>query len=603
MIFKRSKLLRFRNYRLSSKLILVYVLLSVVPMSLLGIFSYWQYTKSIEEQIGEYMPRFLMQANTNITRHMEDFAELDTLMFNSDNMMAILRRDSYESRSKLNQDQYEVSSYLARTYLNTGNPDVLGVFLFSKNRFFYSARNSFTGLNADHALNPYGQDLDLKGKAKIILPSQINLVFEHNEPYILIMKQIIDVDNRKNLATMLIAVRLAFIDNILRDFGQNNAADLWLMNRKGEIIFHTDEEKIGGFDAEINRYPILNGSFRKGSGDIVSLSESKDYDWVLAHSIPLKNLTERTDFIMNVTIFVFICFVLITSIIFIAFAMKVTRPIKKLSRLMKEVEMGRFQVDLQVNGSDEVGMLARSFNSMVATIHELIQTNFDIKIRQKEAELYALQSQINPHFMYNTLETINMAVEDGKPEMVVDMVTLLGRMLRFSVSNKSKYVTIADEVQHISNYLTIQKYRFTDRLSFEIDKKTDIDSCYTPKFILQPVIENAIKYGLETRKTLDVQLSISREFGARSGEEDIVFRIRDNGPGIEPDRLEELERALRCDTLADKDSGFGLGNVNARIGIMAGEQYGLQLHSIYGKGTEVMIRIPVIGGGTALAND
>jgi len=597
MIFKFPQQLRFRNYRLSSKLILVYLLLSVIPMSLLGTFSYLQYTKSIEEQIGEYMPRFLYQANANITKHMEDFAELHTLMFNSDNMIAILRRDSYQSRSKLNQDQFEVNNYLARTYLNTGNPDVMGVFIFSKNRFFYSSRSKFTGLNADNAFIPYGQDLDLKGKAKIILPSQINLTFESHEPYVLIMKQMNDVDNRKSLATMLVAVKLSFIDNILREFEQNNTADLWLMNREGEIIFHTDEEKIGDFDKEIERYPILNGSFRKGSGKkavIVSLSESNDFDWILAHSIPLKYLTERTDLVMNVTIFVFICFVLITSAISIFFAMNVTRPIKKLSRLMKDVEMGRFQVDLQVDSNDEIGALARSFNSMVATIHELIETNFDIKIRQKEAELYALQSQINPHFMYNTLETINMAVEDGRSEMVVEMVTLLGRMLRFSVSNKNKFVTIADEVQHISNYLTIQKYRFNDRLLFEIDKKTDIEHYYTPKFILQPVIENAIKYGLETRKALDIRLSISREFGARSGVEDIVFRIWDNGPGIDHERLEKLERSLRSETLAHKDSGFGLSNVNARIMIMLGQQYGVQLHSIYGKGTEVIIRIPVI---------
>src|SRR4030095_5362554 len=151
MIFKPPEQLRFRNYRLSSKLILVYLLLSVIPMSLLGIFSYLQYTKSIEEQIGEYMPRFLFQANANISKHMEDFAELHTLMFNSDNMIAILRRDSYQSQSKLNQDQYDVNNYLARTYLNTGNPDVMGVFIFSKNRFFYSARSKFTGLNANNA--------------------------------------------------------------------------------------------------------------------------------------------------------------------------------------------------------------------------------------------------------------------------------------------------------------------------------------------------------------------------------------------------------------------------------------------------------------------
>lgn len=597
MISRLPGRIRIRNYRLSSKLILVYILLTVIPMSLLGALSYMQFTKSIEEQIGEYMPRFLSQTNALITKHMQEFAELSSLLFNSDHVISILRRDSYQNQSDLNKDQYAVNNYLARTYIDSGNPDVIGVFILSQNRLFHSSRMKFTGLDIEANAMPYGQDLDLRGKARVILPSEINLKFENDEPYVIIMRQIHDADNRKSLATMLVAVQLTFIDDIVKKYDINNRADLWLMNREGEIIYHTDPAKIGDFDTELDRYPIQNGSFRRGSGNeavIFSLSESNDFDWILAHSIELKYLTERTDFTRNLTIFVFIGFVLITSVLSIFFVLKVTRPIKKLSRLMKEVELGKLQVDLQHQSQDEIGMLARSFNSMVSTMRELIEKNFDIKLRQKEAELYALQSQINPHFMYNTLETINMAVEEGRSQMVVDMVTLLGRMLRFSVSDRSRLVSIADEVRHIRDFLTIQRFRFGERLLFEIETKTDIEHLYTPKFILQPVIENSIKYGLESRKVLDIRVGISKEFGARSGGEEIVFRIWDNGPGIDPDKLEKIEQSLQAETLFHKDSGFGLSNVNARIGIMLGEEYGLQLHSIHGKGTEVTIRIPVL---------
>ena len=602
MISRLRERLKLRNTRLSSKLIMTYLLLTVIPMSLLGYVTYTQFTRSIEEQIGEYMPRFLNQANSNIEQRLMELASLPDLLFNSDDMIAILRRDEEQSVSDRNKDLFSLNSYMSRTYLGGSNPDVLAVFLLSKNRFFQSSKVAYTGFDRDQAIAPYRYELsNLVEKPKIILPSETGLRFQNDVPYILIMKQIADTDNRRILGTMFIAVQLTFIDRILHDFEKNDKADLWVMNGKGERLYHTDPEMIGTFDAEIDRYPIRNGSFRTtGAGPqrLVSVTESAELGWVFVHSIPLKYLTEKTDLVRNVTIFAFIGVVLVTAILAVVLSLNITRPLKKLSRLMKNAEMGHFQVDHSLQSRDEVGSLARSFNSMITTTRELIQTNYRIEIRQKEAELYALQSQINPHFIYNTLETIGMAVEERETETVVDMVTLLGRMLRFSVGNKAKSVPLTDEVQHIRDYLTIQKYRFENRLTFDIQLGADIEreNLYSPKFILQPIVENAIKHGLETRKALDIQIGIGKEMSFRSGKQDVVYRIRDNGPGIPAERMAELEEALRSDTHIDKDSGFGLSNVNARIVLMHGPEYGIQLHSIYGKGTEVIVRIPALNG-------
>ncbi|RUS42868.1 sensor histidine kinase [Cohnella sp. AR92] len=608
MISRLRERLKLRNSRLSSKLIMTYLLLTVVPMSLLGYVSYAQFTRSIEEQIGEYMPRFLYQANSNIEQRISELSALPDLLFNSDDMIAILRRDEEQSVSDLNKDIFSLNSYMSRTYLGGSNPDVLAVFLLSKNRFFQSSKIAYTGFDRDQAIAPYRYELNnLVEKPKIILPSETSLRFTNDVPYVLIMKQIADTDNRRILGTMFIAVQLTFIDRILHDFEKNDKADLWVMNRKGERLYHTDPEKIGTYDPDINRYPILNGSFRTtgdGPKRLVSVTESAQLDWVFVHSIPLKYLTEKTDLVRNVTIFVFLGIVLVTTVLSVVFSLNITRPLKRLSRLMKNAEMGHFQVDHSLQSRDEVGSLARSFNSMITTTRELIQTNYRIEIRQKEAELYALQSQINPHFIYNTLETISMAVEEQETDTVVDMVTLLGRMLRFSVGNKAKSVPLADEVQHIRDFLTIQKYRFEERLTFDIQLAADIEreNLYSPKFILQPIVENAIKHGLETHKALDIQIGIGKEMSLRSGKLDVVYRIRDNGPGIPAEKMLELEEALKSDTHIDKDSGFGLSNVNARIVLMHGPEYGIQLHSIYGKGTEVIVRIPALNGTEALAD-
>ncbi|MFC5404883.1 cache domain-containing sensor histidine kinase [Cohnella soli] len=605
MIFRKWRGLKFRNYPLVYKLIVTYILLTVLPMALLVYLSYTQYARSVEEQIGEYMPKFLYQANADIEKHIKELTTLPEMLFNSENILSILRRESYARRSDLNKDQYNMNSYLARTYTNGRNADVFGVFVLSNDRVFYSSKAGFKESGWAETIKEYalGGEKEDQASSGILLPADLKLHLDSDIPHVFIRKPINDNDNRRTLGTMLIAVDLTFIGDIVRNFETNERADLWVMEPSGRIVYHTNRALIGTVDPDRSRYPVLNGSFRKKvdgePAKLVSANQTDKLGWILVHSIPLRDLTQRADLVRNVTVFVFVAIVIAASLIAVVIAYNMTRPLKKLSGLMKTVERGDFQVDLKVQSGDEVGTLARSFNSMIATIRELIEKNYQIEIRQKEAELYALQSQINPHFMYNTLETIGMAVEEGDTGQVVDMVTLLGRMLRFSVSSQSKSVTIAEEVQHVKDYLTIQKFRFEDRVHFDIAQMMDdrdLQTFYTPKFILQPIVENAIKYGLETRKALDLHIAVTEEFGARSGKRDVVLRVRDNGPGIAPDRLEELEQSLKKISFEGRDSHFGLINVNARIVMMHGTDYGLQLHSIVDKGTEVTIRIPKIRG-------
>lgn len=488
------------------------------------------------------------------------------------------------------QDRFIVNSYLTRTYIN-GEDDVLGVFILSKNRLFESSKVSYTGFE-DKTL-PFGQDIDLKGKQSLLLPSQTPLRFQGNPPYILLMRQITDTENRMNLGTMFIAVDLSFMKNIVEKLEAVNDAQTWLLNEEGRYIYHTDPGKIGTVDENFQRYPNINGSFRttdEQENKLISISKFTPENWVLGHSVLLKNLTERTDLVRNATIIVFIVIIIIGMIISVFLAWTVTRPIHRLVKLMKQVEKGDFEVDVSINSTDEIGTLAKSFHSMVMKIKELIRLNYQNKLQQKEAELYALQSQINPHFMYNTLETIGMAVEEGEDDTVVEMVSLLGRMLRFSISNKEKMVPIHQEIQHMKDYLTIQKIRFEDRINFSIEEEMDTGLFMTPKFILQPIVENCMKHGLDHSEYFKMDISITENVG----EKEVVFSVKDNGPGIREEVMAELNKYLQSDPMGRRDSKFGLINVHGRITMMFGEHYGLSVSSSGNKGTEVRIRIPLL---------
>jgi two-component system sensor histidine kinase YesM len=590
MISKLKEALQLKHFRLKTKLIITYILLTVIPLAILGYIIYFQNTKAIEEQVGEYVPRLLNQANKNIESEITELGNLPNLIYNSSDVMSILRTTPYDDRASLLEDQFTVESFLSRSYLGSNNANILGAFLLSTNRSFISTRVPYEGFDfSDHTF-PYGEAHDLGGDTKILLPSQVNLSFEGNPPFILLVKEIVDLDNRKNLGTLFLAVKITFIEEILEDLDEEEKATMWLMDRQGQIIYHPEQNKIGSYFKEVIHYPLLNGSFRTNIEKermLFSINQSEKQHWILVHSIPINYLTEGTDVVKTVAIIIFIILVIITTFISIVVASSVTKPINILGKIMKDVEHGNLHVKIPIHSKDEVGELASSFQSMISRIRKLIKKNYHIELRQKDAELYALQSQINPHFMYNTLETIGAAIEDGESELVVDMVAILGRMLRYSLSNKDKIVPISKEILHIEDYLTLQKFRFEERISFQLLHDKNQEDYMTPKFILQPIVENSIKYGMKSRKSLVLEIDVIHE-----ADHSILFVIRDNGSGIETERLEELKQLLRKDPIINRDSGFGVTNVHARIVMMYGSEYGITIDSKVEEGTEVKIRIP-----------
>ncbi|MBD8068671.1 sensor histidine kinase [Bacillus sp. PS06] len=596
MISRKWKSSKLTNLPLKTKLMITYVLLTLIPMAVLGLAIYYQNIKSIEEEVGEYIPRLLKQANQNIENEINDLENLPNLIYNSRDVIAVLRSSPYKEQSALLEDKFTVESFLSSTYLGRSKSEILGAFLLSNNRAFVSTTLEYEGFHLEDNYLPYGEPYDLDDEVKIVLPHQVDLRFEDDTPYILLIKELKDLDNRDNLGTLILAVKVDFIKDVLQDVDEEENATMWVMDEQGQIVYHTDESRIGTTFHEMNEYPLLNGSFRTKKEierTLISVNQTQKNKWIIVHSIPLKYLTEGTDVVRNVSVIIFMILVLITTIISIFLAMSVTRPINLLAKRMKDVEKGNFDVDIPIDAKDEVGVLANSFRSMLHKIKELIHKNYQIRISQKEAELYALQSQINPHFIYNTLESVGSAVEEGEQDLVVDMVAILGKMLRYSLSNKDNLVPMKDEVEHIQHYLTLQKFRFEDRIMFDITNNLEKEDYYTPKFILQPIVENSIKYGLEHRKSLKLTIIIKKTIG-QEGTEYIDLCISDNGPGIEETTLASLMQKLNSEQMLKSDSGFGVTNVHSRIKMMFGIEFGLEIDSKKEDGTEITIRIPVI---------
>jgi two-component system sensor histidine kinase YesM len=268
----------------------------------------------------------------------------------------------------------------------------------------------------------------------------------------------------------------------------------------------------------------------------------------------------------------------------------ITKPISELCDVAKSAGSGDFEVRAREEQQDEeLAVLSTSFNQMVEQIGDLVE---DIRVEQlnlRATELKLLQAQINPHFLYNTLDAIIWLAESGQKDQVVMMVTALSDFFRTTLSKGKDYITVKEEETHIRSYLQIQHFRYRDILEYEIQIPEELYQYEILKLTLQPLVENALYHGIKNKRGKGQILVTGEQIG-----EELVFCVRDNGKGMGSKRLEEVRRLIDGDANPEETSGFGLFNVAQRIRLNYGVEYGLELSSVYGEWTEAKVRIPAV---------
>ena len=264
-------------------------------------------------------------------------------------------------------------------------------------------------------------------------------------------------------------------------------------------------------------------------------------------------------------------------------------PIKKLHDVTTTITKQDLQALMSSDNVDEITELGMSFNIMIGKIKELLDSKIKEQENLKKAELRALQAQINPHFLYNTLDTIIWMAESKKTDEVVEIVSALSNFFRISLSKGMDWITIGEEIERIKSYLTIQKMRYKDILDFKIEVDEDVSENTILKLILQPLVENALYHGIKNKRqggTISVRAK-------RKGEAEILLEVEDDGIGFTLEKLNQLHAELSDDSGDIKpESDFGLGNVNKRIRLYYGKPYGLSIQSAYSTGTRVTLVIP-----------
>lgn len=327
---------------------------------------------------------------------------------------------------------------------------------------------------------------------------------------------------------------------------------------------------------------------------ITDLIEETMSDYIYSETKNLEAMRKKLD--AQIQQVIALCIVISAYIIvflmvsFTSFGKKITKPIEELCAYTMEIASGSLKVSAPKSNIEEIQTLSDQYDHMVIRIGELIDHVRQEQELKRKTELKLLQAQINPHFLYNTLDTIVWLAEGKRHQDVVDMITALSSFLRMGLNNGRDFITIRGEAEHVNSYLQIQHFRYEDILDYEIDFEEGIMDFSVMKLTLQPIVENALYHGIKNcRKKGFLKISGWQE------EKDIFLRVEDNGIGMKPEALLKMQKLVnRGGEDVDLREGFGIANVAERIRLNFGADYGISVESEYGVGTSVTVRIPAV---------
>ena len=391
---------------------------------------------------------------------------------------------------------------------------------------------------------------------------------------------------------LLVDMSFAGIEQVCRDVELANGGYMYLIDGDGEIIYHPRQQLIYAGLLEENNLQAASYSDGnhlerfQGEQRHITVKTVGYTGWKLVGVAPNESSELPELFLFGLSLVLF--FVFLMAFLNFRISAYISDPIRRLEQSIKELESGRQNVEIEDAGCYEVQRLSHAVRSMVSTMHHLMDDIIEQEGQKRRSELEVLQSQINPHFLYNTLDSVIWMTESGRQEEAIQMVTSLARLFRIALSRGNSIIPLADELEHARHYMTIQQIRFKNKFQTKITAQPGTEGLYTLKLIVQPILENAIYHGMASAED-DGLISVT---ACRAGD-DLIIDVSDNGLGMRPEVAASLLDENRPE-VRTSGSGIGVRNVHQRIRLTFGPEYGLTIFSEPDEGTLVRIRLPAL---------
>ncbi|MEC0369579.1 cache domain-containing sensor histidine kinase [Paenibacillus chibensis] len=613
--------MRLSDMGMEKRLLLVFIIIIILPLSIISLISYNSYSRSIQENTVLYSRNMIGQMMERVDDYIDDMKRISSIpAYIDDIKLNLVRSNEYHEQrrqavgdegSQAFPNDFDLQLSIQRgiegniAFINNIKRGANSVYIFDEyGNGYYSSKDGAVRLDIADSYALWKDKVAVThGEAMLFSTQEYRSNLKSNRYAFTVVRKILD-RSLNPIGLIAVDANISVIEDQVVELDKVTRGTSLIIDEQGNVIYDSGR-KILATNASEN--PVVlkaegsSGSFYDtvdSKRQLYIYSTSPQTQWKVIIRIPVKELTKEADVTRNVTLVatLFIIGIALLASIILSFAF--TKPMKKMIELMRRVQAGDLSVKFKVKHRDEIGQLGNQFNRMLSRIQHLIEDIYQIESQKKEAEMQALQSQINPHFVYNTLETIRMTAELNDDTDAADMISILGKMLRYSIGGHiHDEVAMREEMDHVVHYVQLLNYRYPSRFKLHLDMPDPLKDYAVIRLLFQPIVENAVYHGLDDLK---LKMNIWIEAEMTSGMTRI--KIRDDGCGMDHRTLEALNQSLQSKTAPRRmegSGGIGLRNVHERICLHYGRAYGMKVFSSPGAGTEVVIELPPFPGKPA----
>ncbi|WP_182200289.1 cache domain-containing sensor histidine kinase [Paraliobacillus salinarum] len=574
------------------KIILSFLFVLILPTTAISLTTYFLSSHLIEEKVSDSFVENLSFISNNIEKELKQWENLTKYIAANPVIREVLMED-YTSSSDFYVGVKKVDKELDNYSINTNifaYISSLIVFSESGNNFLYG--DDVSTLNIDKVQQQaWFKEIKDSNNQLMWLGTHNNLAeYRVQDQNVLgLARSIKGQSTNENLGIIYLAFRPQYFSNLFSNIELQDGGQLFIIDNDNRVVFDSENEVVGREYKGIETIrQNADGHYfverdENGQKLLIAHKKIKGFDWLAVETIPYNSLMESNKVIFLYTAGIFLVSFILAGVIWYFVSSSIMKPIKKLTSTMKKVEDGDLTARADIERDDEIGLMNQHFNYMIDQIQELFQTNLEEQEKKKTAEYKALQAQINPHFLYNTLNTIRWMAIIQKVEPIQEAIEVLGRLLRSKFKSPGQFTTLEEEIDYLKDYIYIEKLRYNNKFDVEYYIQPDLLTTSCIKFMLQPIVENAIFHGIQPKEGPGkIIIAIQQK------DDLIVIDVWDDGVGMDKQQIEAIQ--MKMSELA----GIGIGNVDERLKLTYGEQYGLSIKSEVGMFTEIKIIYPLI---------
>ena len=600
---KKKQKSSLKNRALSQTAVLIIVTMCIMVTVFYMVF----HSRAFNER-GKYEEENLVNMEAYLNSYLE---EVDSIAKNvnynyylQDYLETVIKEedDYVDSGIGKNMRSYEMSSQAFSDTL-LSRADISSIMIFGKKKMLLNrSMYTYQKVALDYSKLDWYAKAVAKPQDAIITGPNRHSFFDTDDEVISLSREVQSYENGTFRGVILINLNMNKITEICNSFQEKQENFICIINDKGELVYEQQNGRERfAFDEKENRQELntalgktKESCFRlnyRGEKYLVTRTDMKTTGWTLVSMVPYKSVMAETMAISGVMILAVAITLIVTLLLLNRILTGVVKPLKKLEKYMVQVNPDNMDQRMEILTDDEIGHLSMKFNQMMDRIRNLKEQVIEEQEDKRKYELQALQAQINPHFLYNTLDSIIWMAETNDSNIVA-MTEALAKLFRISLNKGNEEISLERELEHVKNYLIIQSMRYADKFTYEISAEPGVERCRTIKLILQPIVENCIYHGIKKKRgTGKITIRAYRR------EQNLIIEVSDDGCGMP----EEICRKILSDEIESEDisgSGIGVKNVNERIQLRFGKKYGLSYSSEEGIGTTVTYVLPYNEGGS-----